>query len=217
MPPNPWLSRDDDNEEAAEQAPVVDAPAPPPVPVLLPVAQPGLTLPDADERFPVKSIPVNATVPVWWVGAHGGAGESTLEQLLEGSRAAGHTWPVHPLDAGNAPKPSVVILARTHAAGLRAAQRLTAEWATGEIPVSLLGLVLVADAPGKLPRVLRDFAEVVAGGAPVVWHLPWVDAWRIGEPVGAENAPRPVRRLLDDLHQLVSSAPSATSTPTTRT
>ena len=31
---------------------------------------------------------------VWWLGAHGGAGESTLEELFSGSRAAGHSWPV---------------------------------------------------------------------------------------------------------------------------
>ena len=86
---------------------------------------------------------------VWWLGAHGGAGESTLEELFSGSRAADHSWP---LTAAERPPARVVLVARTHARGLRAAQSAIREWAAGDAQVLLLGLVLIADAPGRLPR-----------------------------------------------------------------
>jgi len=36
--------------------------------------------------------------------------------------------------------------------------------------VRLLGLVLVADTPGKVPAPIRDLAKVVGGGAPGESH-----------------------------------------------
>ena len=143
---------------------------------------------------------------MWWVGAHGGAGESTLEDLFSGSRAAGHCWPMSA--AGLAPA-DVVLVARTHARGLEAAQLAMRQWAfPGFVEVRLLGLVLIADAPGRLPRPLRDLADHIKGGAPRVWWVPWVEAWRLGEPPGPHNAPTSVNRLLEDLRDLVAEGSS---------
>jgi hypothetical protein len=139
-------------------------------------------------------------VRLWWVGAHGGAGESTLEQLLDGSRASGHAWPCGELGTGLTP--SVLIVARTNERGLRAAQRLAMEWASGSVPVAVHGLVLLADAPGKLPKPLKDFAQVVSGAVPRVWRLPWVEAWRLGEPVSGDTTPNAVVKVLDELRAL---------------
>ena len=136
---------------------------------------------------------------MWWLRAHGGAGESTLEELFSGSRAAGHSWPV---SAAPLPPAQVVLVARTHAHGLRSAQSAVREWAAGDVEVLLLGLVLFADAPGRLPRALRQLADLVAGGVPAVWWLPWIEAWRIGEVPAADNAPKVLRRLLDDLRAM---------------
>ena len=69
----------------------------------------------------------------------------------------------------------------------------------------LLGLVLIADAPGRLPHALRQLAALVAGGVPAVWSLPWIEAWRVGEPAGPQNAPKVVRQLLEDLRAMTEA------------
>ena len=89
--------------------------------------------------------------------------------------------------------------------GLHSARSAATQWASGMVPhVTVLGLVVVADAPGRLPRPLRDFAQVVGGGLPRMWSIPWVESWRLGEPMVLANAPREVRRLMDDLHALTT-------------
>jgi hypothetical protein len=143
---------------------------------------------------------------VWWLGAHGGAGESTLEELFSGSCAADHCWP---LTGANAAPARVVLVARTHARGHSAAQSAVREWAAGDARVLLLGLVLIADAPGRLPHGLRRLADLIAGGVPAVWSLPWIEAWRVGEPPAPHNAPKAVRELLEDLRAMTGAAASA--------
>ncbi|MGL5866606.1 MAG: hypothetical protein ACRCYX_12200, partial [Dermatophilaceae bacterium] len=60
-------------------------------------------------------------------------------------------------------------------------------------------------APGKLPQPIRDLATVVGGGAPRVWRIPWVEAWRLGDPV-TERMPRPVAKCASQLRSLAASA-----------
>lgn len=141
---------------------------------------------------------------VWWVGAHGGAGETVLERLVPGSRAADHSWPI--MVAADQGPARVCLLARTHAAGLLAAQRALAEWASGEVAVELLGVIFVADAPGRLPKPLHELRALVGGGAPRMWQLPWVPAWRLGEPVDPDTAPRAIARPLAELAELAELA-----------
>jgi hypothetical protein len=169
--------------------------------------QPGAVQPRSTAGLPCHDVGEGAHLTnVWWVAAHGGAGEATLEQLLEGSRAAGHGWPITP--AGVAPA-RVVLVARTNAGGLRAVQRASAQWAAGAIAVELVGLLLVADAPGRRPRPLRRLVEHVSGGVPVVWHLGWVEAWRVGDPVSIDTAPRAVVAVLGEVRAAISRASSA--------
>lgn len=141
---------------------------------------------------------------LWVVGAHGGAGVSTLLALGEPGEWASteRCWPYDPT-GGVLP---TVLVARTSASGLIAAQAALTQWAgSGAHPsVRLLGLVLVADAPGHLPKALRDLAKVVSGGAPRTWTLPWSEAVRLGE--SADTFGRPFTRLASDLHSLASSA-----------
>jgi hypothetical protein len=206
MSGNPWIQSpesDLEEPEAPEQTTPVDGRvdlAPPVAP------QPGVAPPRGSDRFARREIytALDRDTRLWWMGVHGGAGETTLEQLLEGSRAAGHAWPIVP--PGEGPPARVVLVARTNAHGLRSAQLAATEWASGDVPVHLEGLVLLADAPGRLPKPLRQFARLVAGGVPQVWELPWVEAWRVGEPVSNDTAPRPVTQLLEQLRSpLVSS------------
>jgi uncharacterized protein DUF6668 len=147
---------------------------------------------------------------LWWLGVHGGAGETTLAQLLEGSWEAGHAWPQS--DPEETDLPDVILVARTNARGLRAAQLAAIEWASGSVAVRLRGLVLIADAPGRLPPPLKDFARVVAGGVPRVWRLPWVESWRLGHSVCAETAPRAIATFLDELRALPFGVDAPTPT-----
>lgn len=170
-------------------------------PPLLP--PPGLTGPSAPGpgvATPLEGLGQWApaeSATVWWLGAHGGAGESTLAAAMPGSQAAGHRWPVLP--GGPA---QVVLVARTYASGLLAAQSALQQWAApGGPSVDLLGLVLSADIPGKAPKALRDLERVVAGGAPRVWRLPYFDSWRVGHP----DCPPDAARLLGQVASLLTA------------
>jgi hypothetical protein len=138
----------------------------------------------------------DAAAAWWWVGVHGGAGESTLQELYVGTRASGHRWPVA---AGR--RPEVVLVARTHARGLLAVQAALRDLAYRQIGVSLLGVVLIADAPGRLPRPLRELADRVArsGVVPRAWSLPFVREWREGEVPSRANSPKQALWLLEEL------------------
>ncbi|WP_436788049.1 DUF6668 family protein [Yinghuangia sp. YIM S10712] len=111
-------------------------------------------------------------------------------------------WPVRP-DSGMT---YVILVARTHVRGLTAAQTAARQWASGHANgVVLLGLVAVADAPGRLPKDLRESLRFVAGGVPRLWRIPWVEAWRSAGP-GHGGAPiRETARLATDLSHLVSA------------
>lgn len=162
--------------------------------------QSGIPAPDLVDQLPVHR--VDPTAALWLVGAHGGAGESTLAEL-DGAWAAGsHAWP----SAHDGRPAQVVIVARTSARGLLAAKAAAKQWASGLVrDVELLGLVLTADAPGRLPKPLRELARVVGGGYPRTWHVPWVESWRLGDEPSLDGAPREVRRTVDDLRTLLQT------------
>ncbi|GAA4954628.1 DUF6668 family protein [Streptomyces heliomycini] len=124
-----------------------------------------------------------------WVGLHGGAGVSTLAAVY-GGHDGGRAWP------GPAGPPSVLLVARTHAAGLDAVLPAVDAARRGGAPrgVGLEAVVLVADAPGRLPRPLAHRIRLVESVVDV-YRVPWVDAWRLGDlsgrpPRGAEPLAR---------------------------
>ena len=174
----------------------------------------GPTVPQPHVNAPVDALPVRAveeTADLWLVGAHGGSGESTLAALVDGWAASGHCWPELP----NGVAASCVVVARTNVRGLLAARTALTQWAAAGAgsSVRLVGLVLVADAPGKLPSPLRDLATVVGGGAPRVWEVPWVEGWRLGD-TPTERVPRSVSKLVSQLRSLAAStSPGADSSP----
>lgn len=168
--------------------------------------QSGVPAPDLVDQLPVRE--QRTTAELWWVGAHGGAGESSLAALVPDWVPAEHAWPKPPGQTAH----RAVLVARSHMAGLRAVQAAATQWAAGLVPhVELLGLVVVADAPGRLPRPLREFAKLVGGGVPRTWYVPWVESWRLGEPPALPDAPREVRRLVDDLGVLIKSGAESTT------
>lgn len=154
-----------------------------------------VTAPDITDRLP--SIQSTDTRPVAVVGAHGGAGATSVaasdpELLFD----CGAAWP------STHGKQACVLVARTSARGLHAAQTALQQWAAAATPsVDVLGLVLIADAPGKLPKPLKDLLQVVSGGAPRTWHLPWDPAMRLD----LENTlpTRRTHKLIRNLNTLV--------------
>lgn len=183
-----WLQALQDPQEP-EEAPVVrDAPAGPTGP------QKGVRWESATG---VPRTPVTGPAPaVWVMGAHGGAGESTVAALLEGAVAADHAWPVREDDgAGDA----VLLVCRSNAAGLRAAQLAAIEFGAGSLPGSLAGLVVMADAPGRLPKALADQLRLVAGAVPHLWQVPWVETWRLATAPEPSALPGAARAIINKL------------------
>ena len=164
--------------------------------------QAGVAAP-AGPALPTRRLDVVADVYV--VGAHGGAGESTVAALNPAWWAeTGHGWPL----VSTSPSPRVLLVARTSASGLRAAQAAATQWAAGAAPpMTLLGLVLVADAPGRLPRALRELVRLVSGGVPRTWMLPWNEPWRLGEEITVRGRRQPAAVLVRDVRLLSEPKP----------
>lgn len=117
-----------------------------------------------------------------------------LARLDKHTGAAGHHWPQ--TAAGS----TVVLVARSNVHGLRAAQRAATEWASGSLPgIRVAGLVVMADAPGRIPKEIREFARVVGGGVPHLWHVPWVEEWRLGHDLPHELLPKDLRTVLEQV------------------
>ena len=160
----------------------------------------GMVEPDAADRLARRTM--SGSAALWIIGAHGGAGESRIADLL-GARATDHCWPV--LQDGSEPR--VLLVCRADMRGLTAARSALTQWVSGATPkADLLGLAILADAPGKTPKALRDFAAIVGGGAPRLWTLPWVEAWRLGN----DTAPtREFQRFITDIATLAADTSNA--------
>ena len=134
--------------------------------------------------------------PVTVFGLHGGAGTTTVVSLFgEDALDAGIGWPV----AGGWTRPlptlHVLAVARTHYAGLAAAEAFTQQWAADQLPASrLLGLVLVDDGPsltdGQKKAVKRLLRKVPRGA-----HLPWIETWR-HLPPDPDRLPRRLTKII---------------------
>jgi hypothetical protein len=115
--------------------------------------------------------------PVFVVGTHGGAGTSTVARLLNALDSGCH-WPEPPYGV----RASVILTARTNAAGLRAASQTLAGYHARGYPefAYLTGFILVADAPGRLPKDLNRRIAIL-GSAAMIYRLPWVREWRLSD------------------------------------
>ncbi|WP_020137188.1 hypothetical protein [Streptomyces sp. 351MFTsu5.1] len=132
---------------------------------------------------------------VGWVKAHGGSGASSLVEAL-GGVDVGERWP----EPARGEPYRIVLVGRTSASGLRSVSRALGALKDGNAPqgLELLAVVLVADAPGRLPiallrriRVLRSVAHV--------HRVPWIPAWR------TDSTMKYVPRQLVTLSRLVGS------------
>ncbi|MET3810912.1 DUF6668 family protein [Arthrobacter sp. UYEF3] len=190
---NPWITRPAPADGADTAAPESHVPAP----AVINAPLRGIVEPDAADRLARRS--VSGSAAVWVTGAHGGSGESRIADLLNGARATDHCWPI--LQDGSTPR--VLLVCRADMRGLTAARNALTQWASGAAPdFELLGLAVLADAPGKTPKPLRDFASIVGGGAPRLWTLPWVEAWRHGDTAGPPG--RDYQRCATDIATLAT-------------
>ncbi|MET3937141.1 DUF6668 family protein [Arthrobacter sp. OAP107] len=189
---NPWITSS--AESSDEEAPEVHVP--PTAVISTPLR--GMVEPDTADRLANRV--VSGSALLWIVGSHGGAGESRTADLIDGARPTGHCWPV--LQDGS--KPRVLLVCRNDIRGLTTAQSALTQWASGATPeVDLIGLAVLADAPGKTPKALRDFAAIIGGGAPRLWLLPWVEAWRHGDSTTTPTG-REYQRFITDVAALAT-------------
>ncbi|MGV9822937.1 DUF6668 family protein [Nocardia xishanensis] len=141
-----------------------------------------IAAPEAGRRAPVREQPLPTTgvhPPLFAVlGAHGGAGASTLARWWAPAADTGLAWPASP-----ATTQRVLVAARLCMPGLTAAAERLREWHAGLAPdgVTVIGLVLTAARPGKVPSVVRRYRSVVAELVETVYEIGWHDELVIRE------------------------------------
>lgn len=156
------------------------------------------------EPWPVVEVRVEPRSRPWLcvMGLHGGAGASTVATLLgDDVLDVGTAWPV--ADGWERPLPSLPVLAvaRTHLAGIAAADRLARLWAADRLSRShLVGLVLIDDAP-RLLASQKQAARRLARMTPHGWHIPWTDRWRVEEP-SLETSSLRTRQVIKNLRAI---------------
>lgn len=155
---------------------------------------PALVSPPAPaQRYPREQV---AAGQMGFIGTHGGSGASTLASVFGLPRVT-RTWPIS-MDGPT----YVFLVCRSNVKGLQSAQLAAREWASGSVPgVVVLGLIVIADAPGRLPKELRAFAQQIGGGVPRIWHVGWYDQLRTSTDVSG-LAQGPLREFSRDLHLL---------------
>lgn len=155
----------------------------------------GVVAPDITDQLP--TVTASNLRPIAAVGSHGGAGTSTLAAVAPSLISdVGQSWPV---SAEGLDAQKCVVVARTSVAGLERLQVVLRQWASGETPpVELIGIVLIADAPGRLPKPIRQLIPVITSGGPRVWRVPWDANLRLvaaGDDVSMRGSGRLVRHL----------------------
>ena len=88
---------------------------------------------------------------------------------------------------------SVLLVGRTHATGLEAVTHTLDIFRRGDAPpgLDLDAVVLVADAPGRLPRPLAQHVKAIEAAIDV-YRVPWMPSWRLNDltpPLPRESAP----------------------------
>jgi hypothetical protein len=120
---------------------------------------------------------------------------TSLVEVL-GGVDVGARWP----DPSRGEPRRVVLVGRTSARGLRSVSQALGSLQDGRAPqgLELLAVVLVADAPGRLPLGLLRRVRVLRSAARVQ-RVPWIPAWRTG------GSPKVLPRQFDRLAELVGS------------
>lgn len=142
--------------------------------------------------------------PLWWVGCHGGAGTTTLAALTGLGVDGGTAWPTP--EPGQPPV-RVVLVCRASAAGAQAAtaavEQRKRQAALAEI--HLLGVVAVAASARKPPRRAAERLRLLAGWAPAVWRVGWVEEYLAADDPGELGVQPDVAALQHAVDRLLAS------------
>ena len=139
--------------------------------------------PPRHERAPVWERPVPA-IPdqqspaplVWLLGAHGGAGVTTLAHLLAPAADCYRRWPA----ALGGESRYVVLVARETVIGLAAADALARQHHAGLAGDSeLIGLITVAARPGRIAAPIRRDLTLYSGLVDHTWSVGWHEAFTL--------------------------------------
>ncbi|WP_078113936.1 DUF6668 family protein [Gordonia sp. IITR100] len=157
-------------------------------------------LPHGIARLSVRTepLPVTGEFPPLFalMGAHGGAGVSTLATMWAPAADTGRCWPTSPRTTRR-----VLVVAREHMSGIAAAADVlrAAHEDTAPPGVQVCGLITVAAEPGRASKDVLRYARTVAELAPHSYRVPWVKAlipllhrqlptWRPADGVKATRA-----------------------------
>lgn len=165
-----------------------------------------------------RSVSANSGASWLFLSAHAGAGAGLLTRLSwqapqrwDDARRRGEpatdprppfavntdqAWPDPRLETTNA----VVVVAATTMHGLTWAQDVAAAWVSGQAPpgLRLLGLVTVADQPGRPPRPIAAARRLLAGAYEQMWHVPYEPAYRLLTGLEPSNE-LPMAPAVDDV------------------
>ncbi len=132
--------------------------------------------PPIDRRAQIWNGPCRAStaaggVPRYWLlGAHGGAGVSTLAWLLPHAADCCRCWPV-PIPSET---PFMVLVARETVSGLAAADALLRQHHAGLAGDSrIVGMVTIAARPGRTPTVIRRDLRLYSALVERWWRIGW--------------------------------------------
>lgn len=149
-----------------------------------------------DESEPAPRLPVvesTSTALVRVVTTHGGAGGSTLADLLGDALAddAGAFWPMaHPW-VPESTDGRILLVARTHRAGLLALREVLTAWHADAYRsgLPLMGVCLVDDGPRMEKSQIAEIKALTAM-SPHGWHVPWQESLRTIAPSEASLSAR---------------------------
>lgn len=175
---------------------------------------------------PARQLPVHPTRvapltehPAWaFLAGHGGSGAGLLTRLarqpydtvLAAALAAGQPLielPRFAVNAGRAwPEPSlertglVVVVCATTMRGLAWARDIAGQYLAGCAPAGtqLLGVVTIADQPGRLPQPIAAAKGLLGGVYPHTWHVPYVPEYRLLTGLPNEECPS-IHPAVDDV------------------
>ena len=148
---------------------------------------------DLSMRLPERELPIwDRPIPLpdrspspmlWLLGAHGGAGVSTLAHVLAPAGDCGDRWP----GGYGKQSPYVAIVARETVSGLVKAGELLRQHTAGHGgPSTIIGLITVADRPGrKLPKQIQQTRDVVTALVGRDWRIGWIEQYPLArDPSG---------------------------------
>ena len=162
---------------------------------------PGLvTAPATHRRLELADVRDPSTSGCALLAAHGGAGVTALLRAGLATTGAADAMRCWPRDG------PVLLVARTSTSGLEWARDAARQHASGTAGVAtdLVGLVLIADAPGRLPGRVEALADLVCAAFTRIWQVPWLEEWRLAAATEALPVHPEVARLITDLRGLTT-------------